>query len=326
MTLDIVVPHYKEPWDVCRYLFDSISMQELVDWTKIRVILVNDGNDVIFPTDVFKKYPFKVEYLLKKNEGVSAARNHGLDHATADYVMFCDCDDGFLSNLALYLMTQEAEHGEPPMINPVFIEEAKADNGQVVLAVHKHDPVFVHGKMYRREWLIENEIRFPYGMNLHEDLYFNSLAIATAKETIRELSNPMYLWRYNKNSVVRSDDLFLLRTYPQLVAIWKKTCEWMKKHAEEFEYKSCVCKFIISAYYTFQLDSFMSSKNAKMRKEAEKAVRDFYMEFYKDFHSTDDKTKAKSMHDIRADAELHGFKYEVITMGDWIKHIEYDVK
>ena len=45
MKLDIIVPHYKEPWDVCRYLFSSLELQRGVPFNMVRVIVVNDGSN-----------------------------------------------------------------------------------------------------------------------------------------------------------------------------------------------------------------------------------------------------------------------------------------
>ena len=75
MTLDLIVPHYKEPWETCKYLFDSIAMQRGIDFGDIRVVLVNDGDAVVLNKDVFVGYPFEVEYLVKEHGGVSTARN-----------------------------------------------------------------------------------------------------------------------------------------------------------------------------------------------------------------------------------------------------------
>ena len=88
MRLDLIVPHYKEPWETCKYLFDSIALQRGIDMDAIKVIVVNDG-DCLLDEGNFQNYPYKIEYLVKEHGGVSAARNYGLDHSDADYVMFC---------------------------------------------------------------------------------------------------------------------------------------------------------------------------------------------------------------------------------------------
>lgn len=324
MTLDIIVPHYKEPWSLCKYLFDSIAMQELIDWNDIKVIVINDGTDVVLDDALFNRYPYQVDYVIKTNAGVSAARNFGLDCATADYVMFCDADDGFLSNLALFLLFKEMNDGRPTMINPAFIEESQLTIKDVTqfIVIHQADATYIHGKCYRRDFLVDNDIRFPDGANLHEDLYFNSLAIAIGKDEIREISNPLYLWRWNKNSVVRHESDFLIRNYPALVDMWKRVCDWTKAHGYELEYKACLCKFVISAFYTFQLASFMSARNEKNRRIAERAVAEWYRSIRKDFYACGEQMISEFVKVLRKDAELNGLLFERIDLNSWLTHLD----
>ena len=90
--VSIIVPVY----NVEKYLEKcllSLVNQTLED---IEIIVVNDGTkdnsqDII---DRFKKeYPSKIVSLIKKNGGLSDARNFGIDHAKADYIGFVDGDD-----------------------------------------------------------------------------------------------------------------------------------------------------------------------------------------------------------------------------------------
>ena len=68
-TLDIIVTHYKEPWDVGKKLFDSIAIQECVNFDDICVIIVNDGEENELPEWHFVDYPYQIDQLngiLKK--------------------------------------------------------------------------------------------------------------------------------------------------------------------------------------------------------------------------------------------------------------------
>ena len=324
MKIDIIVPHYKEPWELCKYLFDSIAMQELVDWQDIRVIVVNDGDYCVLDASAWREYPYTVDYIIKEHGGVSAARNAGLMESKADYVIFCDSDDGFLNNLALFLLNKEMEDGEPPMINPSFIEECMGRKIGVdeFICFHRADATYIHGKAYNRKWLLERDIWFPDGVNLHEDVYFNSLVIAAAKDQIREVSTPLYLWRWNDGSVVRHQNDFLIRNYPSLVEVWKLVCNYMKDYGFEKEYKAMVVKFLLSAYYTFQLGSAMSPRNEKYRKEAEKAVAGWYKGVRKDFFSCGEKMISDYVKILRADAEQNGLLFERIDLQSWLNHID----
>ena len=74
-TLDIIVPHYKEPWSVCKYLFDTIACQRGILFDNLKVIVVNDGEDGALDIEHFHSYPFLVINYIKEHAGVSAARN-----------------------------------------------------------------------------------------------------------------------------------------------------------------------------------------------------------------------------------------------------------
>ena len=39
--LDIIITHYKEPWEVCRAQFTMLDMQRHVDWKEIRETAAN---------------------------------------------------------------------------------------------------------------------------------------------------------------------------------------------------------------------------------------------------------------------------------------------
>lgn len=45
MTLDIIIPHYKEPWETVKYGFEMLALQRLVNFDDIHVYLVQDGEE-----------------------------------------------------------------------------------------------------------------------------------------------------------------------------------------------------------------------------------------------------------------------------------------
>ena len=91
MKLDILMPHYKEPWALVEPFFDSLKAQRAIDFDDIRVIVVNDGKQIdsnlsVDDLEKMQLYPYQVDVFFKAHEGVSAARNYALDQSKADYV------------------------------------------------------------------------------------------------------------------------------------------------------------------------------------------------------------------------------------------------
>lgn len=109
MKLQILIPQYQETDEIIKPLLDSIAFQQSVDLNEVGVIITNDGSDVKLSEELLNSYPYKIEYYQNEHLGVSATRNACLDHATADYVMFCDADDMFYNVCGLYIVFREID-------------------------------------------------------------------------------------------------------------------------------------------------------------------------------------------------------------------------
>jgi len=334
MRLDIIVPHYKEPWKTCKYLFDTIAAQRGIWFNDIRVILVNDGEDVLFG-DMgqamlkLSSYPFTIDYIVKEHGGVSAARNEGLDASDADYVMFCDCDDGFLNNYALHLVFAAMQEGfDLFMAN--FVEETFDKNGNPKIVTHNEDMTFVHGKAYNRQFLVDNGLRFDDSLTIHEDGYFNMLVYSTVQKLearMKKITTPIYLWCWNNNSVVRADkEDFVLKTYDHVMAARIAICRKQKERGYDEFYKASVCMTVLNAYYDHQKTRYHMPKNARYLAQAEKAFKKFWMEFKPTFYDLTNAYVAEVAVKARENAVKNGMLFEQQTLKEFLKHIEYEVK
>ena len=327
MTLDIIVPHYKEPWEVCHYLFDSIALQRGICLDNIRVIVVNDG-DCLLDEEHFKGYPYKIEYLVKEHGGVSAARNYGLDHSTADYVMWCDIDDGFLNNYGLHLVFSAMQEGYD-FINSNFVEETYSADNTMTIVRHDKDYTFMHGKVYKRAFLTEHDLRFDPEMTLHEDGYFNTICLVVAQKEGREktIETPFYLWRWNDNSVVRSNrEDFVLRTYDSVIQTRIGACEQLKKRGYEKEYQTAVCMTVLNSYYDHQKPSYHTEKNRDNLARSEKAFKRFWVKYGKAFLNCSNQEVAKVAQAARANACKNGMLMERQDLRSGLKLIGNEVR
>lgn len=209
--LSICTPHHREKSEVVKPLLDSLALQQGVDLSRIEVVIANDGGHHIEVGD----YPFPVKQVDQPLAGVSAARNLAFDESSGEYVMFCDCDDMFSNMMGLFHIFKEMDKGFDMLIS-AFVEEAALPTGRLGFVVHEYDEVYVHGKVYRRAFLMENGIRWDPTLTLHEDHYFNFLCKDIAGKG-RYCPTPFYMWKYREESVARRDPKFLLRTIDELL-------------------------------------------------------------------------------------------------------------
>ena len=322
MKLEILVPQYTETYDVIKPLLDSLEIQRGIDLKDIGVIMVNDGSDVIIDNIILDSYSYPIQYIKNEHLGVSATRNECLKHSTADYVMFCDADDCFYGVDSIYTIFEciNNQNDRPDVINGTFLEELKIDN-EVKYLLRNEDNIFVHGKIYRRSYLIDNEIRFNPNLTVHEDSYFTKLA-RVYSEKIVTIAKPIYVWCWRSDSVCRKDPLYILKTYGDLIdsstALVEKLCE-LKKATEAITLTTAT---IYDAYFQFNKEEWNKPENSKYRLLAEKKIASYYSKFLPLHNLIDEEVKRGIIIGIRNRMYGEGLMMEMITFDDWIKHIE----
>ena len=194
--LEIIMPHYREPWSIGEKFFQMLRMQRGISFDDIGVILVQDGEEGKLPKSIFKGFPFQVKQITIRHQGVSAARNKGIETATAEWVAFCDFDDMYSSALSLKVALEALKKAERDGIVYLwnrFMEEGRdPETGDYMLYKHPWDATFIHGRFIRRQFLIDNGLCFNPSLSFGEDSDFNFLAqILAGQQRIGELKEPM---------------------------------------------------------------------------------------------------------------------------------------
>lgn len=204
--LDIIIAHYKEPWEVGRKLLWMIDLQRCVDFSQIRVMIVNDGGHRL-PDDELMRLSYPVEQIDIEHGGISRARNEGIRRSTADYIMFCDFDDTFTNIYALRDIMSILPCDYDMLWTQLLVEDYLDGKELLYTTPERQRFVFVHGKVYRRQFLLDRGIWFDEAMTFQEDSQFN--AVITARTDFRRVgqikapSTP-YVWIRRQNSVTNS--------------------------------------------------------------------------------------------------------------------------
>lgn len=232
VKFSVIVPIYNTPLKYFQKCITSLLKQTLFE---IEIILVDDGSnfECADKCDKYAEQDRRVKVLHQDNQGVSAARNAGMLMARGKWITFVDADDWLdldsLEKLSNYLNNIENEEKIDVLLFD-FIREKKGFSEKVSFEFENercysmHDilvkeyiyeramgvPLIVNGhiatiwyswgKVYRKEFLIKNEILFPIGISKSEDKIF-ILRCFEKMELFSYCRLPLYHYAENETSI-----------------------------------------------------------------------------------------------------------------------------
>ena len=239
--LSIIIPYHNEKPKDLAPLMTSLNMQVGINFKELEIIMCSDTEKSLIDTYSFKEYSNitkcikKIKSPTKNNPGLS--RQAGLDVAIGEYVIFCDADDCLYSVGVLREILENINLSHADVYRYRFIEEIGSfDNDQLVYKIKDFNWIWVFSKIYRREFLKQHNIHFSEKLMYHEDNYFNTVLSYCDPKVVDINSTPMYLWRFNKNSITRLnnheytfnsvDELLEARalSYRRVIGELKKDC------------------------------------------------------------------------------------------------------
>lgn len=189
MKISVIIPIYNSE-KYLRDCLDSVLSQTLED---IEIICINDGS-VDGSLDILKGYAEKdkrIVVLDKANEGVSVARNIGINKANGEFVCFMDSDDLYPTDDVLETLYSKAKENHVLVAGgefSVFDENIKpyefkqkfgksidgylfSKDDIVKYQDYQFDYGF-HRFIFAREFLIKNNISFPLYTRLEDPIFF----------------------------------------------------------------------------------------------------------------------------------------------------------
>ena len=219
--LQFLVPQYKETEEIIKFLLDSIECQVYIDKKDIGVIICSDGGEYILDQKFLDKYSYDIDYVICKHRGVSATRNSAFLLSDADYVMYCDSDDGFCNTFALKIIFENIDicekEGKPfDLMSTKFYSERQAEGDKPwSLSIMDHNNVYIHSRVYRRDFLVKYNLYFNEKIWANEDSFFN-ISTNFYSQNTKALNIPIYCWRGNPLSVTH-DPKYIIKTLHQLI-------------------------------------------------------------------------------------------------------------
>lgn len=214
--LSVLVPVY----NVEQYLERCVRSIENQDIAKedYEILLINDGSkdNSLSVANLLAEEFSNIRVFSKANEGLSATRNFGIDHAQGKYIMHVDSDDYLIENTIGKIIkiadenqlelcffnaknTQGAIQKKQPFSNSkVYSGEYALLHGMLVGSVWKN--------IYSHDFLKKAGLRF-FGNIAHQDVEYNYRLYPLVK---RMMFTDVCLYVYNteSESITRTNDIY----------------------------------------------------------------------------------------------------------------------
>lgn len=216
----------------------------------IEIILVNDGS-VDRSGEICEKYKCNYEniiYINQCNQGPSVARNNGIKHARGKYISFIDIDDevkdNFIETIIKEIDKEDIELFmwgiEYQWINKNLIIKMETDKydtkeysiddfaTEISRYLNRYYFNFVWNKLYKRDVIIKNDIKFDKRFQRSEDLLFNLEYIKYIKD-VKVLEDILYIHKNtNKESITQTYDSNQYENEKVIYVKMKETIEKLK--------------------------------------------------------------------------------------------------
>jgi glycosyltransferase involved in cell wall biosynthesis len=225
--VSVIVPIY----NTAPYLQQCIDSIRASSLTAIQILLVNDGSTDGSGTicDQAAAADSRITVVHQENQGLIAARLVGLLRATAEYVCYVDGDDwieppfveqlleiavGEKSEVVIAGHIEDLAGSREVLTNPIAVgrysdESLKNNIFPYMLNTGRFSEFgifsYVWGKLFRREILLESQVRVDRRIVVGEDaacLY----PIILGANTISVTDAANYVYRQRTNSMIKTSD------------------------------------------------------------------------------------------------------------------------
>lgn len=277
MTVQILVNHYNEEQKIIKRFLDSLAVQTNVNF---EVLIASDGGQIKLSKEFLDQYNFLISYAYLPHSGVCNTRNILLHKATADYIMFCDIDDMFFKSNGLSSLVQAAQQTNADLICSPFMVEYKEKKYKEL----EKDMLHVHGKLFKRTYLINNNICFPKELEYSGDMMMMWLSFIYSTKTIW-IKNNFYIWTYQKNSITHRG-IPVVSLYNNTLKCYDLLAQEFRKRNNQDAYQNLISKFISMIYIYANCPTWkIASQEQKEQKEY--ITKDCLIKYFIDYKKID---------------------------------------
>lgn len=258
--ISVIIPVYNVA-NFLKYSIESIIKQT---YENLEIIIVNDGS-TDGSKEICEEYAKKdnrIKLINQKNQGLSVARNAGLNIATGKYVGFIDSDDIVSTEFynCLYKLLKETNSDISECASVQISEEDlfsgktkfnNIDNLDFITTnslgalnrINNEDTyiigksVVVWNKLYKME--LFEDIRFPAGKRYEDDLttykLFNKIHKLVSTERV------LYNYVQRKNSIMHQE--FSIKRL-EAIEVYENYEKFFREYDNKYLYAKCLVKYL----------------------------------------------------------------------------------
>lgn len=254
--MSVIIPCYNARDTIAKTLH-SIAMQSIANETE--VIIVDDAGDQSY-RDILDNFPdLYIRYISREiNGGAGAARNSGIKASETNFCVFIDSDDNFVSPLSLEILHNRIVAEKADVLSSTFESEMRLADG-VAIKQMKSMPTWTHGRIYRKQYLLDNNIFFDERLRINEDCLFHQLLFDSGAKVV-EIPMVTLMWRDNPKSLTHENLYKNKRTFVEAVTYYLEESARRGLDKEKVTLRVLQNLCTIYFYYNIVLDDCPENK------------------------------------------------------------------
>lgn len=202
--VSVIVPIYNTE-EYLPNCIDSILAQTFTDF---ELILVNDGSTDSSRKicEEYAKNDARIIVVNKNNEGVTKARERGVDVSRGEWITFIDSDDSIPNN-ALNLLYGHTNDVTDIIIGQIYYQK---ENNETI-NIEDYRSRLISGKLVspvakliRKELFNSTIFDIPKEINIGEDMLMNIKLAFCSQNNVVILKDKIYNYRYRQNSAINT--------------------------------------------------------------------------------------------------------------------------
>lgn len=301
IKVSTIIPVYKVSLEYLQVCLDSLANQTMLD---CEFIIVGDGASEAEASvcDKYTKKDSRFKFFRNEHQGVSTARNFGMEQAQGEYVTFVDADDWIAPETCQIVYNYAVSNHSDVLLWDMMKEYPQMHGGdrnwynQNIGRINANEKLSIltnlifpqqlniargcPAKLYNKKFLISNNIKFSTNLAIGEDVLFNIQAINSTKK-ISYLSTILYFYRQHSSSV----------THCYLPNIWENIKYYetqIKEYIPKSLHKTWATDVVLAFFWSWQLN-YLNRENKKGFLSKFKEMRAVIKsQFFDDaFHSMD---------------------------------------